>query len=326
MRCDISNFASSAALPMPTIPTIFSVPALRATAAKYNVVAVYTQPDRPVGRGLEMRASPVKHEAQLLGIPIFQPESLKAEADFAQLSALKPDVIVVVAFGQILRKNVLELPRLGCINIHSSLLPRWRGAAPMQRALLAGDTETGVTTMRIAPKLDAGDILLQAKTPISTSDTAGSIHDRLSQMGADLLLKTLEGLESGNLTGTVQDESIVTHAQKLSKDMESLNPALTAAELDRQIRALHPWPGTSIRVKLPEGPARLKVRAAKPHIEIKGPEGQIFEKAGMVLLGCKEGSLELITVQWDGKREVDIAGFVNGLRGRGQTLPLEVIP
>ncbi|OFZ20209.1 MAG: methionyl-tRNA formyltransferase [Bdellovibrionales bacterium GWB1_55_8] len=304
----------------------FSVPALRATAAKYQVAGVFTQPDRPVGRGLDLRASPVKLEAERLGIPVFQPESLVPEENFAKLQALQPDVIVVVAFGQILKRNVLDLPRLGCVNIHSSLLPRWRGAAPIQRALLAGDMETGVTTMRIAPKLDAGDILLQAKTPISGTDTAGTLHDRLAILGADLLMQTLDGLESGSLTGQVQDESRVTYAQKLSKEMETLNPDLTAIELDRQVRALHPWPGTSVRVQLPEGPLRLKIRSALLHSEISGPKGKIFDKAGMILLGCSEGCLELRNVQWEGKREVDMNGFVNGLRGRGQNLPLEVKP
>jgi methionyl-tRNA formyltransferase len=297
----------------------FAVPALEAIQKAHKIVGVYTQPDRPVGRGLGVKASPVKEKALEFGLPIFQPEKLSQPGEFERLQSLNPDIIVVVAYGQILRKNVLELPRLGCINIHSSLLPRWRGAAPIQWAILAGDAESGISTMHLVEKLDAGDILLQKKTPIHQDDTAQSLHDRLSQIGAELILPTLEGLSSGSLKGQSQDVSLVTYASKLTKEMEWLDVNQPAEVLGRRVRALNPWPGTSLQIG-----QRLKVKKVRVRKDIQGPVGKIFDRAGMVLLGTSQGSLELIQVQWDGKKEVDAAGFLNGLKGRGQSLPLEV--
>jgi len=298
----------------------FAVPALEAVHGEFEIVGVYTQPDRPVGRGLEMRPSPVKARAVALGLPVFQPEKLTMAGEFERLTALQPDVIVVVAYGQILKRNVLELPRLGCVNIHSSLLPRWRGAAPIQWAILGGDRETGVTTMRLVEKLDAGDILMQARTPISAEDTAGSVHDRLAGMGAELIVPTLRGLADGSLHGRAQDESAVTYASKLTKEMEWLNPSESATKLDLRVRALNPWPGTSLLV---EG-QRLKVKRVRVRADVNGPAGKLFERAGMLLLGTSAGALELVAVQWEGKKEVDAAGFLNGLRGRGRELPMTV--
>lgn len=190
----------------------FAVPALEAVSRDFDVVGVYCQPDRPVGRGLELKVPPVKAKALELGLPVFQPEKLSLPGEFEKLAALKPDVIAVVAFGQILRQNVLDLPHLGCVNVHASLLPRWRGAAPIQWAILAGDAETGVCTQKMVLKLDAGDVLLSEKTPISAHETAQSLHDRLSQMGARSLVRTLECLASEGLQGAPQDESQVTLA------------------------------------------------------------------------------------------------------------------
>ena len=298
----------------------FSVPALNAIHSVHQIVGVYTQPDRPVGRGLELKPSAVKLRAMELGLPIFQPEKLTLAGEFEKLQALAPDVIVVVAYGQILRTNVLRLPQLGCINIHSSLLPRWRGAAPIQWAILAGDSVSGVSTMHLVEKLDAGDVLLQAETPISSDDTAGTLHDRLAEMGAELILPTLEGLSRGSLVGQVQDESQVTYASKLTKEMEWLNPAESAQVLDRKIRALNPWPGTSLNLG-----DRLKVKKAQLRLDLQGPVGKVFERAGMLLLGTPCGCIELQRVQWDGKKEVDASGFMNGLKGRGASLPLDVV-
>jgi len=302
----------------------FAVPALDALrASRFEVLGVYTQPDKPVGRGLDLRASPVKIRALELGIPVFQPEKLSQAGELERLQLLVPDVIVIVAYGQILRKNVLELPRLGCVNIHSSLLPRWRGAAPIQWAILAGDRETGITTMKLVEKLDAGDILLQRATAISAEDTAGSLHDRLARMGAELIIPTLEGLAEGTLRPRAQEESAATYAAKLNKEMESLDPGVEAAVLERRVRALNPWPGTSLTV----GGQRLKVKRARLRADIgrdSSQRGKIFERAGMILLGTCEGALELLSLQWEGKKEVDAAGFLNGLRGRGQSLPIAV--
>lgn len=298
---------------VPSLSALFHVP-------EFKVVGVYTQPDRPVGRGLEMRPSPVKVQALKYQIPVFQPEKLYHPGEFERLQNLNPDVIVVVAYGQILKKNVLSLPRLGCVNVHSSLLPRWRGAAPIQWAILAGDQESGVSTMHLVEKLDAGGVLLQSKTPIGSEDTAQTLHDRLAQMGADLIVPTIQGLASGILQAQIQDETQVTYAAKLNKEMEKLNPSDGAQVLDRQVRALSPWPGTSVEI----GGMRLKIKKARIRSDISGPLGKIFEKFGMVLLGTSEGSLELLVVQWDGKKEVDAAGFLNGLRGKGQELPLSI--
>jgi methionyl-tRNA formyltransferase len=256
---------------------------------------------------------------------VHQPEKLTLPGEFEKLAALKPDVIVVVAYGQILKRNVLDLPRHGCINIHSSLLPRWRGAAPIQWAILGGDSESGVSTMHLLEKLDAGDVLLQARTPISADDTAGTLHDRIRDLGAQLILPTLAGLADGSLKGKPQDESRVTYASKLTKEMEALDPAESAAVLDRRVRALNPWPGTSLWVEAGAAPQRLKVKRARPRADISGPQGKLFEKNGMLLFGCAAGALELLSLQWDGKKEVDAAGFLNGLKGRGQALPLGTV-
>lgn len=301
----------------------FALPALESihsvSPSELTIVGVYTQPDRPVGRGQSVRFSAMKEKALALGLPVFQPEKLSQPGEFERLQALAPDVIVVVAYGQILKRNVLELPRLGCINIHSSLLPRWRGAAPIQWAILGGDAETGVTIQRMAEKLDAGDILLQGHTPVRADDTAGSLHDRLARIGGELVLPVIRGLRDGTLASASQDEAQVTYASKLTKEMEWLDPRETAETLDRRIRALNPWPGTSVWVG-----ERLKIRKAILRRDIQGPQGKVFERSGMVLLGTAQGSLELTTLQWEGKRETDAGAFLNGLRGRGKDLPLEI--
>jgi methionyl-tRNA formyltransferase len=317
----------------------FSVPALRAIHANHEIVAVYTQPDKPVGRGLEVRASPVKETALSLGLEVRQPEKLTLPGEAEKLAELKPDAIVVVAYGQILRQNVLDLPTLACINIHSSLLPRWRGAAPIHHAVLAGDAVTGVTTMKMVRELDAGAIYEQAETRIGPEEFVGSLHDRLAEMGGKLILSTLSGLREGTIRSKPQDPAGVTYATKLTKDMEVLDPTLGAAELDRRVRALNPWPGSSVFLEIgtPGSPGgekleRLKVRAAKPRA-LSAPSGELVERAGMLLLGTSMessptsggfGALELLRVQPEGKKEMDASSYLNGLRGRGIALPLRV--
>lgn len=309
----------------------FAVPALEAIhASTHRIVGVYTQPDKPVGRGLELKPSSVKRRALELGLPVHQPEKLTAPGEFERLQALMPDVIVVVAYGKILRRNYLSLPPLGCINIHSSLLPRWRGAAPIQWAILEGDREAGVTTMQLVEELDAGDILLQERTPLSAEETAGSLHDRLALMGARLIVPTLEGLQAGTLAGRPQDAREVTFATKLTREMEWLDPTLDAYALHRRVRALNPWPGTSVwaRLSAQEPPQRLRIKsvAVFPDIGVSGAErGRIFERAGMILLGTARGALRLLQVQWEGKKEIDAAGFINGIRGRQLAFPLDTV-
>lgn len=303
----------------------FSVRALENIAKEHQVVGVYTQPDRPVGRGMQLEASPVKKMAIELNVPVFQPKNFKEEGAFETLKNLLPDVIVVAAFGQILRKNVLELPKHGCINIHASILPRWRGAAPIQWSILEGDTETGVTTMQMNEGLDTGDIIEIAKTKILDTDTGETLTDRLSILGAELILSTLKLAEKGNLNRISQSElekqTPATYAKKLTKEMQWLSSKQPAVELDRKIRAFDPWPGTRIKTHSGES---FKVKKAKLRTDIQSTPGVIFERAGMLMIGTPKGALELLSIQPDGKRAQNAAEFLNGLRGRGIDLPIEV--
>lgn len=211
-------------------------------AANYNVVGVFTQPDRPAGRGKKLMPSPVKVVAQEHGLPVFQPASLRPAENQQLIADLNADIMVVVAYGLILPKAVLEMPRLGCINVHGSLLPRWRGAAPIQRSLWAGDDETGVTIMQMDVGLDTGDMLYKLACPITPDDTSTSLYDKLAELGPQGLIETLQLLASGKARPEVQDESQVTYAEKLSKEEALLDWSLSAAQLERCIRAFNPWP------------------------------------------------------------------------------------
>jgi methionyl-tRNA formyltransferase len=299
----------------------FAVPSLLALRQFTQVVGVYTQPDRRVGRGQKTQSPPVKQKAIELGLRVYQPEKLTPTEEFEKLKSLQPDVILVVAYGQILKMNVLALPRLGCVNVHASLLPKWRGAGPIQWSLLAGDKETGVTTMFMAKKLDAGEILLQRKTVITEEDTTQTLHDRLAVLGAELIQPTLEGLAAKALLPSPQKESEVSYAPKLTKEMQWLDFEKSALELDRQVRALTPWPGTSV---LTEEGIRLRVLEARPVLDLSGNLGEIFERSGMILLGTSEGALELKRLQWEGKNALDPENFFNALKGQGKTLPIQL--
>jgi methionyl-tRNA formyltransferase len=222
----------------------FAVPSLEALhRSHHRVSAVVTQPDRPKGRGRKMTAPPVKRSAQGFGYPVFQPESVKSDAFCEQMRAIEPDLFVVVAMGQILPTRLLSLPRLGAINVHASLLPRLRGAAPIQWAIINGDPESGVTTMQMDAGMDTGDMLLKAKTPISSTDTAQSLHDRLASLGADLLIETLDRLASGRLIPEPQAAEAATLAPMLSKKDGRIDWHRSAVEIDRLVRGLTPWPG-----------------------------------------------------------------------------------
>ena len=221
----------------------FAAVALQALIdSRHQVIAAYTQPDRPAGRGRKLTASPVKQLALEHNIPVFQPERLKGEAEQQQLRDLGADIMVVVAYGLILPKVVLDTPRLGCINIHASLLPRWRGAAPIQRAILSGDTETGITIMQMDAGLDTGDMLVVESTPISRADTATTLHDRLAEIGARIVINALDQLQSGSAKPVKQDDSQANYAHKLSKEEAQLDWSRSAIELERQVRAFNPWP------------------------------------------------------------------------------------
>ena len=221
----------------------FAVPSLQLLlASKHEVCAVYTQPDRPAGRGRHSHVSPVKELALKCSIPVFQPSTLKTDEDLQQLMSFNADLMVVVAYGMILTQAVLDVPRLGCINVHGSLLPRWRGAAPIQRALMAGDEKTGVTIMQIVRKLDAGDMLHKEACVIEANDTASDLHDKLAELGATALSKVLAQMEAGTLRVEPQDESLVTYAEKLTKSEAIIDWKQSASTLALKVRGLNAWP------------------------------------------------------------------------------------
>ena len=226
----------------------FSVPILQAVLdSGHSVLAVYCQPDRPAGRGRKLTPGPVKQLAVQHRIPVFQPASLNSAEARRELAELRPDLMVVVAYGLILPQAVLDLPARGCVNLHASLLPRWRGAAPIQRAILAGDRQSGVCLMQMEAGLDSGPVLAEVRTDITDDDTGGSLHDRLSRLAADLLARHLDDLAQGVLVPTLQDESLVTYASKLDKGEATLNWQQDAAQLERQVRAFNPWPVAQAR-------------------------------------------------------------------------------
>ncbi len=300
----------------------FSVPALRALYECTDLLAVYTPPDKPIGRSKKLCPSPVKICALELDVPVVQPITLKTDEEVKKLKALNPDIIGVVAYGYILKPEVIQIPRLGCINLHASILPRWRGAAPIQWALLAGDKESGLCSMRIAPKVDAGDVLIKKKISIAHDETATSLHDKLSSLGFGLMKETVEGLVSGSISPQVQDELKVTFAHKLEKEMQWLGLDWAANQMERVVRALNPWPGVSVCEK---DCGRLKILKAGICTDIQETPGKIFEKMGKVYLSSSKGALELLGVQWEGKGACNIPGFINGLCGKKKDLPLTLI-
>lgn len=287
----------------------FAVPSLRALIdAGMTPVAVYTQPDRPAGRGRALTASPVKHCAHAAGIAVHQPLSLRDPAALDALSALRPDLLVVVAYGQILNRGVLDLPTHGCINVHASLLPRWRGAAPIQRAILAGDRESGVSIMRMEAGLDSGPVYLQRSTPIDDADTGGTLHDRLATLGASALLDSVPMIASG-VEPQPQDEALVTWAPKLAKDEAWMDWRAPAIELERQVRAFDPWPVTQTR--LDEQVIRVFAAVAEPAEHDAAP-GTVLEAGRTgVLVAAGTGALRLQAVQRQGGRRISAADFAN---------------
>lgn len=276
----------------------------------HEIVAVYTQPDRPAGRGQKLMPSPVKQLAAQHGLSVLQPPTLRAPEAQAELAALQPDLMVVVAYGLILPQAVLDIPRLGCINSHASLLPRWRGAAPIQRAVQAGDAESGVTVMQMEAGLDTGPMLLKVSTPISAEDTGGSLHDRLARLGPPAVVEAIAGLAAGTLKGEVQDDALATYAHKLSKDEAKLDWSRPAVELERAVRAFDPWP--VCHTTLNGEP--LKVWAARLG-EGRGEPGKILgaSRDGL-LVGCGEGSLLLTRVQLPGGKPLAFADLFNSRR------------
>jgi len=295
----------------------FALPALQALLkSRHQVVGVLTQPDRPAGRGQQMRASPVKLLALDAQLPLAQPSSLKTEESRAELTQWAADVLVVVAYGLILPPPVLALPRLGCINIHGSLLPRWRGAAPIQRAILAGDAETGVTIMQLDAGLDTGPMLLERVRPIGSQDTAGDLHDALSELGATALLEALDGLAAGTLKPRAQPADGVSYAPKIEKSEAPIDWSVSAIHLDRKIRAFNPWPvaetrfaGESLRV--------LQARIAEPIGAHDAPGTLLGIADDGLRVACGEGVLAVRELQRAGKRPVSARDFANAVRLAG---------
>lgn len=286
----------------------FAVPSLNALlASAHEVVGVYTQPDKKQGRKQLLTPPPIKTLALAQGIPVYQPSTLRDEAAQAELAALRPDLIIAIAYGKILPKAVLELPPRGCINVHGSLLPRWRGAAPIQWAVIAGDKKTGVTTMQMAQGLDTGDMLLKYETQIGARETAGELFDRLAQAGAELLLQTLASLCT--ITPQPQDESQSTYASMLSKEMAVLDWSKTAIEIDNKVRGLNPWPVALTTLSS----TPLKIYEVLP-CDGKGQPGEVLEgnpKTGLVV-ACGEGAVRILSLQPSGKKRMDAEVFLRG--------------
>jgi len=291
----------------------FAVPALQALLdSRHAVVAVYTQPDRPAGRGRKLRPSPVKALAQTHDLPVEQPARLKGSETLERLAGYAPDVMVVAAYGLILPQRVLALPAHGCLNIHASLLPRWRGAAPIQRALLAGDTETGVTIMQMAPGLDTGAMLLKRACPIRDMETAASLHDRLATLGAEALLATLEQLVAGELQPEPQDEAAACYAAKLDKAEAALDWCEPAVVLARQVRGFNPWP---IAYTYYQGQP-LRIWAATPlaadaEVAARQPGEIVAATAAGIDVATGQGILRITELQLPGGKPLAAGQFLN---------------
>ncbi|MDD3193278.1 MAG: methionyl-tRNA formyltransferase [Oscillospiraceae bacterium] len=288
----------------------FAVPTLKALLnSPHQVVGVFSQPDRPKGRGYQLVAPPVKELALAHNIPVYQPEKMRDGTALEILKGLRPDGIVVAAYGRILPKEILELPPYGCINVHASLLPQYRGAGPVQWSVINGEETTGVTTMFMGEGLDTGDLLEQVETPIGQEETAGELMDRLAELGAGLLLHTLELLESGKAVRTVQDESKVTYAPMLKKKDGALDFSKPAKKLYDQIRGVSPWPGAYAYLDS----RLLKIHKAAPLPERVGEIGMIQGEKRLIV-GCGEGSLELLEVQPEGGKRMRGEDFLRGRR------------
>jgi methionyl-tRNA formyltransferase len=289
------------------------VPTLRALLnSEHQVVAVVTQPDKPVGREQRIEPPPIKKEIAANRIPILQPARIKDPQATEEIRDFAPDVIVVIAYGQILRRDVLEIPRLACLNLHASLLPRWRGAAPIQAAIAAGDCETGITVMYMDEGLDTGDILLQRSFEILPNDTGGSLHDRLAQTAPEALLESLRLVAAGKAPRIAQDNSRATYAPKLKREHGLIDWSESAEAIERKIRAYNPWPGAFMKV---DG-HNLKVFSASV-VDLNGQPGKVLRSDKDLIVAAGKGALSLAEVQLEGKRRMTAAEF---LRGHGVLL------
>src|SRR5271165_367550 len=293
-------------------PPQFAVPTLEALAAAgFRIRLVVTQPDRPKGRGLDLISSPVKQCALKLNLPVTQPERIKTNEEFrAQLTALKPEAIIVVGYGRIIPQWMLDLPPLGNINLHASLLPRYRGAAPIQWAVAQGETVTGVTTMRIDARLDTGDILLQRELAIAPDDTSLTLSPRLAAIGAELTVETLHGLQSGSITAQPQDNSRSTLAPILKKEDGQIDFSRTAKEILNRMRGFQPWPGAFTKFR-EKNVQILKAQATHDSL----PAAELAIRGERLLIGCAQNtSLEILEIQLEGKKRSSARDFIHGYR------------
>ena len=289
----------------------FAATALSALiAAGHTIVGVYSQPDRPAGRGRKLQPSPVKQVALDHGIPVFQPETLKTPKAQRELADLKPDVMIVAAYGLILPKAVLDIPTHGCLNIHASLLPRWRGAAPIQRAIAAGDSETGITIMQMDEGLDTGTMLLKSLTTIERSDTGGSLHDRLADLGGRAIVQALELLQKGELNGEPQNDEQACYASKLSKTEGHIDWAADATAIERLVRAFNPWPGTYTDL----GDQRIRIHEARSLVTASDalPGTVVQRDREGIDIACGNGTLRITRLQLPGSRAQSVNDLING--------------
>jgi methionyl-tRNA formyltransferase len=290
----------------------FAVPTLaEIVGGGHEVVACYTRAPAAAGRGLDLKPSPVQRLAERFGIPVLTPKSLRSEEAAAAFRSYAADVAVVVAYGMILPKPILEAPALGCLNLHASLLPRWRGAAPIQRAVMAGDTETGVAVMKMEEGLDTGPVAMVERVPIGPDMTAGELHDRLAPLGADLMVRALAALSRGALAFTPQPAEGVTYAHKIANEEARIDWSRRAAVVHDQVRGLSPFPGAFFMADLGKGPERIKVlRTARA--EGSGLPGTLLDSEGTI--ACDEGAVRLVQVQRAGKAVTSGADFLRGVR------------
>ncbi len=290
----------------------FSVPTLMEIVGQgHDVVACYSQPPRPAGRGMDLKKSPVHEAAESFGIPVFTPKSLKSEEEQARFAELNADVAVVVAYGLLLPRAVLEAPQYGCLNLHASMLPRWRGAAPINRAIMAGDSETAVQVMRMEEGLDTGPICMSETVAIGENTTAGELHDRLSGLGGDLMVRALAALSRGALGEQAQAGDGVTYAAKLSKQETRIDWSRSAAEVHNHIRGLSPFPGAWCEMTLGAKPERVKILRSVL-AEGNGSPGTVLESKDAPVVACGSGAVRLEQVQRAGKKPMSGADFLRG--------------
>lgn len=288
----------------------FAIPSLKALIdSGENVVGVICQPDRPKGRGHKLMACPVKETAVAAGIPVYQPEKIKAPEGVEKLKEFAPDLCVTAAFGQLLSAENLAVPRLGTINVHASLLPKHRGSAPINWSILMGDTVTGVTTMMTDIGMDTGDILLKKEIPIEKTDTAGTLTDRLAELGAQLLLETIAALKAGTLTRIRQDSELASTEPKLSREQGRIDFTMSSDAIDRRVRGLSPWPGTFTSL----GGETMKVGKVAA-VQMEGRPGEILVADPMkgLIVGCGQGAVELVEIQMPGSRMMNARDYLRG--------------